>query len=164
MAGTLTGGLRDRMVLQSFYNAIQAELNSKGWFDPGRQHAPIVMVDQYPGVSEPPAVNTLAISLGDVLPSRAEMGSLLVRNESFMYADFYAENDALSRHLSGDIAAFLMATPVIAIHDYSAVGDPIDFYAEVSEDTVEISRPTTATNAWQKHWSIVSWAVEDERG
>lgn len=163
MAGTLTGGLRDRMLLQAYYDAIQTYLASLGWFDAGRQHSPIAMIDQYPGDDEPPAVNTLAISMGNMLPRRAEMGSLAYNQQTFMYADFYAESDALSRQVSGDILHFLQSNPVIAVRDYAADGDPIDFYSQVEEDTAEISRPSTATNAWQKHWAIVSWTVEDER-
>lgn len=159
----LTGGLRDRMLLQAFYVAIQDHMTTLGWFDSGRQHSPIVMVDQYPGEDEPPVINTLAISLGNVTPRRAELGSNIVNQETFMYADFYAESDALSRHVSGDVAAFLINNPVVPVKDLSNVAEPIDFYAYVEDDSVAIDRPTTATNAWQKHWAIVSWAVEDTR-
>jgi hypothetical protein len=163
MAGTLTGGLRDRMLLQSFFDAIQAELTTRGWFDAGRQHGPIVMIDEYPGDNEPPQINTIAISMGDGVTRRAELGSLADTRLTFMYADFYAESDALCRHVVGDIATFLSKFPVVPVKDFAAIGDPIDFHAYVDDDTVDITRPSTATNAWQKHWGIVSWQVEDDR-
>lgn len=159
----LYGGLRDRMLLQAFYDAIKADLTARNWFDPNRQHSPIVMIDQYPRDDEPPAVNTLAISMGDAFHDRAEMGSLSVDHEAFMYADFYAESDALSRHVAGDIAAWLMDNPRVPVVDYEDPLRPIEFYAYVTEGTVDVTRPTTASNAWQKHWSIVSWSVEDLR-
>lgn len=162
MAGTLTGGLRDRMILHSFYLAIETQLTTNGWFDADREHAPIVMIDAYPNEEEP-AINTLAISSGDLFTRRAEMGSRATTQQTFMYADFFAESDALSRHVVGDIVAFLNSNPVVAVRDYSAVDDPLDFYAFVEDGSVEVARPDNVNLAWQKHWGIVSWAVEDER-
>jgi hypothetical protein len=80
-----------------------------------------------------------------------------------IYCDFFAENDALGRHVIGDIYAFLAENPSIPVYDYDKATPTVDFYAVLEQDTLQKRRPATATNPWQKHWHLVEFRVMDMR-
>lgn len=160
---TLTGGLRDRMLLESYVQAITADLTTRGWFDVGREHQPIVVVDEYPDEDVEVALNTLAISYGDAFRRQAEMGSLTEEHYVPIFCDFFAENDALGRHVSGDIYAFVAENPSVPVYDYDQATPAIDFYAVMEDSSLEKRRPARAVNPWQKHWYIVEFRVMDMR-
>lgn len=161
MAGTLTGGLRDRMILESVLQFIKSDLSARGWFDTGRQHGPITVVDEYPDDREV-ALNTLAISYGPTMQERAEMGSKAELHRQTIYVDFYAESDALGRHVIGDIYDNLAKNVLIPVYDYSLATPVQDFSVEVVDDSLEKSKPSS-TNPWQRHWYILSFIIEDDR-
>lgn len=163
MAGTLTGGKRDRMILESVLRAIEAELTTLGWFGSNRGHAPIKLIDAFPSESEEVDVNTIAFSYGDSYTELGELGSKMEEHYAPIFVDFFAESEALGRHVIGDIYAFLQTTPVIDIYDYDQVTPSVDFQAHVVEDSVRKRLPTRATNPWQKHWHILLFTIRDER-
>ena len=162
----LEGGLRDRMVLESVLQWIKSDLTTRDWFDTGRQHLPITVIDVYPGQegeeTEVP-LNTMAFSLGDSFQNLLELGSKAETHVVPVYVDFYGESDALTRHVLGDIYLRLNKDPVIPVYDYSLATPVVDFHAMVVEESVEVSYPSRATNPWQKHWGIVSCLIEDDR-
>lgn len=163
---TLEGGLRDRMVLESFLQWVRSDLDALGWFDSGREHLPIRVIDVYPdndGENTQVPLNTMAFSVGDSFQNLLELGSKAETHVVPMYIDFYGESDALTRHILGDIYLRLNRDPVIPVYDYSLATPVVDFSAFVVEESTEVSYPTRATNPWQKHWGIVSCLVEDDR-
>lgn len=159
----LEGGLRDRMIVQSVTNAVVEHLDSLDWFDSGRQHLPLVVVDEFPDDRSEPAINTLAFSAELGTGDDTEMGSFAEAHMLTMFVDFFAESDALGRHVIGDVYAFLKKTRVIPIFDHS-VPPPTtpEFFVEVSHD-VEKRKSGRAVNAWQRHWYVCAFEVEDER-
>lgn len=159
----LVGGLRDRMVLESVLRQIEAALGALGWFDAGRQHLPITVIDEYPDIDVQVPLNTLAFSYGDSFNRLVELGALTTYHHAPIFIDFFAESDALSRHVSGDIYAWVNENPVIPVYDYDLATPVIDFYVEVLEESVEVQRPARATNPWLKHWSTVVFIVGDQR-
>ena len=158
----LTGGLRDRMILESIIQYIKSDLSLRGWFDTNRQHAPIVIVDEYPD-NEEVQINTLAVSFGMSAQDRLELGSKAELHRWAIYVDFYAESDALGRHVIGDIYETINRDMAIPVYDYSLATPVQDFILDVVDESVEKSKPTNATNPWQRHWHILSFAVEDSR-
>lgn len=162
----LTGGKRDRMVLESVLRHVEGYLDSLGWFDSGRQHQPIVVVDAYPGDGEDGAevaLNTMAFSYGDTYQTMVELGTNAETHTAPIYIDFYGESDGLTRHILGDIYAFLGLNPVLAVYDYDMATPTQDFTVEIVEESVSKGFPSRATNPWQKHWGIITMLVEDER-
>jgi hypothetical protein len=154
------GGLRDRLIHESVFKAIETELTTLGWFDAGRQHQPITIIDEFPDENADVAFNTLAISMGDSGGTPHEMGSNRVDEEIIFFVDFFAESDALGRHVRGDIYNFLKRLDEIPILDYSQALDPEIFRVEVQEE-VDKRKPERAVQKWQKHWYVISFSVID---
>lgn len=167
----LTGGLRDRMLFDSVMNGIVEELASLGWFDGtvydvtpgGRQHHPITVTDEFPNLEGDAEINTLAFSFADAEAEQAELGSKAEVHFTTIFVDFFAESDALGRHLIGDVYAFLKANPVLPVFDYRSVTPMVDFNVSVDEESVEKRKPQQVTNPWQRNWHICSFVVEDDR-
>jgi hypothetical protein len=158
----LTGGLRDRMIIECVTKHIEDRLTSLGWFDPGRQHLPIVLVDEYPDEDSEPPLNTLAFSTELGTGQDSELGTIAELFSLTMYVDFFAENDAIGRHLVGDIYAFLKENRVLSVTDLSLVDPTIEFFVEVDDD-VETRKSARSVNAWQRHWYICAFTLTDER-
>lgn len=159
----LTGGLRYRMMAESIYRDVEAFLTAEGWFDAGRYHRPITMVDEYPEEGTEVAVNTLAVSMGDSFTQPTELGSQAESMSVPFFCDFFGENDALGRHIIGDIYEHVQKKKVFDILDYQQATPPVDFQVSVVEQASEIRKPERATNPWQKHWYVAAFLVEDER-
>lgn len=156
------GGLRDRIIHESLYKAIEGELTTLGWFDAGREHDPITMVDEFPDEEDADvAFNTLAFSMGDGSGLISEMGSDKEDHEIVFFVDFFAQNDALGRHVRGDIEHFLKSNPIQQVYDYSQGGDPPVFTVEVDEEAMQKRKPTRAVQKWQKHWYVLSFSAID---
>lgn len=163
MAGQLVGGLRDRMVMESVLRLVQQSLDGDGWFDSGRNHQPITIVDEYPDTDTEVPINTLAFSFGDTYQRMVELGH---RAELFhvpIYIDFFAESDGLSRHIIGDIYAWANENPVIPVWNFDMATPEVDFYIEIMEESVEVQRATRATHPWLKHWATLVFIVSDQR-
>lgn len=155
------GGLRDRLIHESLLQNIKGHLATLGWFDAGREHSPITVIDEYPEEdSGEVAFNTLAISMGDAAGVPTELGNKAEDHEIAMFTDFFAESDSVGRHLNGDIYAYLRANPIQNIYDYTQVGDPIAFTVEIDED-IDKRKPDRAVQKWQKHWYVCSFIAID---
>lgn len=154
------GGLRDRLIHESILQNIVTHLTSLGWFDVGRQHQPITVIDEYPDETGEVAYNTLAITMGDAGGITTELGNTAEDHEIIMFVDFFAESDSLGRHVIGDIYKYLRTNNIQQVRDYEAPLTPVIFTVEVDDD-VEKRRPSTVAYRWQKHWQICSFTVID---
>ena len=161
----LTGGLRDRMVLQSVVTAITGEMTTLGWFNmTGKQYSEITILDEYPDDKDEVAINTMAFSLGGVQRSEMELGSNAQTLYFPIYVDFFAESDGLGRHVVGDIANFVNRVGQFTVYDYSASPTPTaEFVVLLGEGSLETTKPDRAVNNWQKHWHSVGFVVTEER-
>jgi len=158
------GGLRTRLTIESVTKAIEAYLDGEGWFDIGREHLPVTLLDEFPGDNDEVALNTLAFSADGGSGVSAEMGSLAENHFMSLFVDFFAENDALGRHLIGDVYYFLKTNPALPVYDYTDTTPfPILFHVHVEEEDVDWRKPSRAVSAWQKHWFTCSFTIEDER-
>lgn len=167
---TLRGGLRDRMILESILQAVKSDLTTQGWLDatvfdtvPGsREHRPFTIVDEFPDENDEVQVNTLAFSFSDAMGRDGEMGSQLEEHGMNIFIDFFAESDAVGRHVIGDIYAYIKEQGTFPVFDYRAATPPVEFNVAV-EDGVEKRKPSRAVNPWQKHWHLLAMRVTDDR-
>ena len=157
----LTGGTRYRMTLESVARDIETYLAGLGWFDAGRQHQAITVIDEFPDDQAELALNPLAFSMGDTFTRPLELGSQAENFSIPMFADFFAESDGLGRDLVGDIYQHVQTTKVFDIYDHDQATPTVEFNVAVRENTSEIRKPERAVNAWQKHWFVCSFLVED---
>lgn len=166
----LRGGMRDRMVLESLLQAVQADLTTQGWLDDtvyddpagSRQHRPLKIVDEYPDDNDEVDPNTMAFSYSEAEGVDMEMGSKGEVHGMACFIDFFAESDAVGRHVSGDIYAYLKENRTLDVYDYSLATPVVDFVADF-ESNVEVRKPSRAVNAWQKHWYTVVLMILDDR-
>lgn len=160
----LTGGLRDRMLLQSVVNDITAQLTALDWLNnTGKQYKPFTLVDEFPDDTDEVELNTIAFSMGDTRSQAMELGSKSMILYTPIFVDMFAESDGLGRHVIGDIFEHVRDVGQFTVYDYSQPAPPAEFVAQVQVDTMERTKPTRAVNAWQKHWHSCAFVVTDER-
>lgn len=165
----LFGGLRDRMIEQALREVIQDGLNALGWFAAGRHHEPINFVSRAVDANVEVPVNTLALSGDPFDADLLEMGSQLAEEHRTYYVDFFAESDALGKHLIGDVRDLLRGrmphvgrdAPILAVWDRSndAAVAP-EFYCEIDRVTSESVRESSA--AHKRSWYLCRVEVSDE--
>lgn len=155
------GGLRDRLIHESMLKNLETHLTTLGWFDAGREHAPIIMIDEFPNDNAEVAPNTLAVSLGDGDGVPRELGAKNESHEMVIFVDFFAENDSIGRDVRGDVYAYFRGKQTQIVYDYSAGG--AQFATVDILDDIEKRKPDRAVNKWQKHWYVVSFTLVDER-
>ena len=156
------GGIRDRFIIESVTNAISDALSALGWFDTDRWHAPIRLVDEYPDENIDVPLNTLAVSIDFALDDFLELGNDGREVVTSFYLDFFAENDAVSRHLIGDIYEFLRTSQMLDVYDYRET-PPVHLF-KVEVEGIERERPSRVVTPWQQHWMTLSFDVRDIRG
>lgn len=153
------GGLRDRFIQDSVFEQVNTALTTLNWFALDAIHTPITVVYSYPDDQDPVQKNTLAMSTGNAMSEYVELGSLTHAKSSFLFFDFYAENESVAQHLIGDIDHFLMKNPTLDVYDYENA-KAVLFQIQV-EDT-NIGRATRVTQPWQKHWVTLTLQIEDD--
>ena len=152
------GGLIDRYVRESIFEHANTELTARGWFDVGREHAPIIVTYEFPQDDSPVETNTLAMSVGDSEADYVELGSTNFQKTHTYIFDFFAENDSLGSQLIGDLMDYFIIEPNLAIYDYQDA-KAIIMYAEVIDAFTD--RANRVTQPWQKHWNSLAIAVEE---
>lgn len=165
----LYGGLRDRMIDQALRELITEGLTALGWFEPGRHHEPITFVAKAVDASTEVPVNTLALTGDPFDADLLEMGSLLAEERRSYYVDFWAESDALGRHLIGDVRDLLRGRmphvgrdrPLLAVFDRTAPdqSEPA-FHCDIERVISESTREGSA--AHKRSWYMCRFEVVDE--
>lgn len=162
------GGLRDRLVFESFSAMLYDSLDALDWFEPDRAHQPIhYRTSIVPECDEVP-INTLAISSEDARHTEIEIGSGLTEDRFVIVCDFYAENDALGRHVSGDIRDILRGKmpplrtdPSFPVYDLRNQPPNVLFYADI--EGVMIDRAHGFDAPFRRHWFSVLAELIEER-
>lgn len=163
------GGLRDRMVFESFAMMLKDSLDQLGWFDDDRAHSPIHWRTSIVPESEEVPINTLAMSSEDSTHIDMEIGSGLSEDRMFVLTDFYAENDALGRHLMGDVRDVLRGKmpdvdrtdPVFTVYDLRDDPPTPLFVAEI--EGVRLDRAHGFDTPFRRHWFSVLCQLIEER-
>lgn len=167
----IVGGLRDRLLKDSFYGHVEQALNTLGWLDPGRSHRPINLIQKPEHWDVPVAPNTVTVDFTAIETGEVEVGSRLTNDVHTGYVEIYAENDSLGHHLSNDIRDWLrgrlQTNPVgvtFPIFDYrQGSTPPVIGYMDI--DGISALRNVAATNEqWLRHWFRVRCEITDTYG
>lgn len=165
-----TGGFRKRLVRESLYHMIYDSLDALGWFNPGRQHSPIIF-DAEPVVAEDViAINTIGLVDSNDMGTDVELGSNFAEHSWTFYLDFFAERDSLGLHVSGDLQDILEGRinaigridPIFQVFDYNQPTPPFLFTCQIQ--TVLRDRAVTWSKPHQKHWYSLRFDVLDYYG
>jgi hypothetical protein len=165
---TVVGGLRDRLLKDSFYAIVDQALNTLGWLDSGRSHRPINLIEKPHGWDVPVAPNTVAVDFTGSEVSEWEVGSRLTSDVHIGYVEIFAENDSLGAHLSNDLRDWLrcrlQVDPVgvtFPIFDFRSGSTP-PVIGHMDIDAVSSLRNAAATNdVWLRHWYRVRCEIRD---
>jgi hypothetical protein len=168
---TIVGGLRARLLYDSLYNEIERALTELGWFDPGRSHLPVRMINQPVPESEEIQLNTLVLYAEDGDTLQYEVGSDLSEHRRTFYLDLYAENISVGEHLIFDCQAILegrmrsvgRTSHFFDVYDYTQATPPVIAVAEIGEDVI-IDRAVRYSFPWQKNWYSCQFTVSDYYG
>lgn len=104
---TVVGGLRARFLQDSFQLLVLDGLTSLGWFDPGRQHLPLVFLGEPQDWDKPVEFNTMVVTTRSRETEDAEVGSNFNRDQIRISVDLYVESDSLAVDLANDIRDLL---------------------------------------------------------
>lgn len=165
---TVVGGLRDRLLKDSFHAIVDQALSTLGWFDPDRYHRPINLIEKPQAWDVPVTANTVAVDFTGSEVSEWEVGSRLTSDVHIGYVEIFAENDSLGAHLSNDMRDWLRGRLQTArtgvtfpIFDYRAGSTPpVIGYMDI--DAVSAVRNIAATNdTWLRHWYRVRCEIRD---
>lgn len=157
---TYVGGSRQRLIKENLVQFIEDGLSSLGWFNAGRNHAPVLVTGDHidPSVSIQP--NVVGISFEDQDFSDMEMGSALEETRHSVVVDIFAENVPIGQHLCGDVTdlmrgkfSSISSQDRLAVWDLFTASPSILFYCQFEEFFVERNRQwETAHNEFW--WSI----------
>lgn len=164
----LYGGLRDRMIEQALREVINTGLTALGWFEAGRHHEPITFVAKMIDANTEVPVNTLALSGDPFDADLLEMGSSLAEERRTFYVDFFAESDALGKHLIGDVRDLLRGRmphvgrdkPILEVYDVTSEDVTPAFICEIEGVRSESVRESNA--AHKRSWYLCRFEVIDE--
>ena len=101
------GGLRARLLNDSIFAMLNDCLSRLNWFNPNRGYTPINFVTGQQDIRSAIPFNTLAFSSENESEVDWELGSNLSEHHQNYLIDFFAESEALSVHLTRDIADIL---------------------------------------------------------
>jgi hypothetical protein len=165
------GGIRERFIKDSVYAYLKAKLTALGWFDPSRQHAPIIFEDEATDIRQLIEPNTLTLSAENNIGTEVELGGMLTEFTWSMFVDFYAESEAVGLHLIGDVAAILRGqiSAVGAGRAYVPVFDffqatPVDPIFFVGVENVRTDKAHDFPHAHLRHWHACSFDIIDAYG
>ncbi len=164
---TVVGGLRGRLIVDSYRKMLRDSLDALGWFDSGRQHRPITFVSNEYKVDEEVPLNTIVVADSDVTDEPAEMGSVLADDTWTIYVDFYAEDDSLGRHLMGDfrdisrgkMPSIDRTGPVFNVLSLHEPTPTTLFVCQITDVTVD--KANNFPHPWQQHWWVGRVTIED---
>jgi hypothetical protein len=165
---SIVGGIRDRLLKDSFFAIIQNALDALGWRDTGRYHRPVTLIPKPQHWGDPITPNTVAVDFAGSQVEEYEVGSRLTRDTHIGYAEVFAQDDSLGTHLANDLRDWLRGrlqpAPVgvtFPIYDYrQGSTPPIIGYMDITGVTAVRNSPLT-DSAWLRHWFSVQCEIND---
>lgn len=174
----LIGGLRDRMIAESFYQMVKNGLEDLGWLDAGRAHRQIVMQPGPTPRNEPIEYNTLVVTFEDIDDDpEQELGSNLTEFTHVGYVDFYCEppppegngGEALGKQVIGDVRALVAgempaigrSEPQLDVYDYSLATPVISFVTDI--DRIAVRKAHRYDQPWERYWYTVAFEITEYR-
>lgn len=162
------GGLRQRLIKDSFYNLINDGLADLGWLTPSGTRKTVTMRAEPLRSDEEITVNSVIVSVDDLQETTLEMGTNGVVGEWVFYVDVYAENESLGVHLIGDVRAILSGRlasigrdhSTLPVLDYRMATPSQIFYCELED--INVVRAQGYAKSWQRYWWSCQVTVVDE--
>lgn len=169
---TVVGGLRARLIRDSFRNWLRDGVEARGWMDEDRPHSPFTFRKPPTSwdVEVPP--NTIAVSAEDVGDDEIELGSLLTEDLWTYYVDVYGDTDPRTMYaamdcahdirdlLRGKLPSIGYANPAFPVKDLRVTVDPpILFHCQI--ENVIMDRARDFPKAWQQNWYVIRLDVLD---
>lgn len=159
MSLTIVGGLRARLIYDSFWHMLDDALSALGWYAMGTQHDPVALAPEPVDFNKDIPLNTVALAELTSRSEGAEMGSNLEDDTTTFYVDFFAEDDAMGKHLIGDVRDILRgkihaigrSAPMLVVRDWRQPDPkPVLFTCEFQD--VVPDRAHNWPHPWQQHW------------
>lgn len=166
------GGKRDRLIYENFAFMVEDSLRALGWMDPTNKLVtkPLEVLAE----PEPPNVevvpNKISIMAEDTLSEGTEMGSNYDNIRWNYYVEIFAENEAVGKHLAGDVRDILKGKissigrdiPYLQVLDVE-LATPVElFWCFIDE--VESQRTRSWDSTIRQNWWTVACIVEDTYG
>jgi len=156
------GGLLYRLILDNAFSYLESGLDTLGWFDANRSHAPVKMYPEPVENDETVEPNAICFSFEDIFEDDVEMGSNLSEHSLQLFIDIYGENRAVGLHLAGDVKDLLQGRFAsvgfdkthFPVHDLTDSNSPILFYCEI--DNLQFNRSRFSTKPFEKYWWEIS--------
>lgn len=168
---TVVGGLRARLIRDSFRNWVRDGVAARGWMDEDRPHVPFTFRRPPANWDEEVPPNSIAISAEDVGDDDIELGSLLTEDLWTYYIDVYGDTNPRSFYaamdcahdirdmLRGKIPSIGYENPAFPVYDYRQATPPILFYCQI--ENVILDKARDYPNAWQQNWYVIRLDVLD---
>lgn len=161
------GGLRARLLNDSIFAMLNDCLSRLNWFNPNRGYTPINFVTGQQDIRSAIPFNTLAFSSENESEVDWELGSNLSEHHQNYLIDFFAESEALSVHLTRDIADILKGRypqlgrfgPVVQVYDYQQDPPPPIFYVDIEQ--IRVDRAHNWSEPYLQYWRSVSFVALD---
>jgi hypothetical protein len=171
------GGLRARLIRDSFEKMLRDALDARGWFDTDRRHSPITLISGAYDWDEPIPLNTLSIAAEDLSSDEIELGSNAAEDRWTVWVDFYAESEPLGMDVAHDIRDILRGkmpaidriAPIFPVLDFTVdlveppeppEPPPILFYCDIEDVVVDRARGFTRPH--ERYWYAVRCDIVDE--
>ncbi len=178
MADPLFGGLRDRVIEESFHRMLEGALAQLGWLTSRTDRMDVTYSPEPLGPDEPIVPNLVNAIIEGIDPDEEqELGSTLSEDTHLAYVDVYAESEAVGRQLAGDVRCILEGKmpmigrtwPVLVVRDWTTVdytlatpNEPDELF-QVAIERVRQDKAHRAAAEWQKHLYSVSAELIDDR-
>jgi len=170
------GGVRARFIYDSLWYMLKGSLGLLGWFNPTvtdippgtRQNLPVQFLARQLDWTQPITLNTLAFAPDDVSSEEKELGSIMMEDVWVYYCDIFAESEAISLQLAGDMKDILWGKmsavgrtfgPTVDILDLDQPGHYKIGYVEIANVTA--TRSPNVAQRWQQFLRVVRFEVCD---
>ncbi len=163
---TYSGGMRLRLIFDSFYMMLRNSLSESGLLDttPAGWKNSVKIIPEPVDPSKKVEPNTISLMADFMNPSPAELGSYRQRRDQDVYVDIFAESERAGIHIMGDLLSAIEGesrdTDVLPVFDYSQVGQPEVFYCEIKD--IEAVRLEDGEKGFNRFWWRIGCTLEDE--
>lgn len=171
----IRGGLRSRFIIDSVRLAAVSTMQQLGWFDPTiwdtppgtRRHLPFRYIARPVDWTADIVPNAIGINSEDIAGDDGAFGGE-VEDTFEIYADIFAEDDALGWQVAYDIRDSLYGKnpelgrlgPEIDVYDFR-LPTPAPF-TTVDLDRIRVDRSLGEARQWQRHWFMIRFQIVDE--
>lgn len=164
------GGLRARLIRDNTLGMLREGLTQLGWFDSGRNHRPVSLIEGQISWDTEALPNIVALSFEHTDEEEAELGSVLSEVEYDCYVDVYSEGESVGLHLGTDIKDMLagkfsslgFTKPAVDVYDLSQATPGFLFSCDI--DRLEMDKTRAYSKPYDAAWYVISFRLTDTYG